>query len=159
MPRIDASKLNLEETVVQVSRVSKVVKGGRRFSIRALVVVGESQPAAVHAVAHALNAALGSVGTTVEYTDSVEVDPVDQSASLRELVANMHAGDVALLIILDGNPAYTAPADVPFTAGLNHVETRVHLGFLEDETSAVCNWHIQPITVKSQPSTNRPAWI
>jgi len=38
MAKIDASKLNLEETVVQVSRVSKVVKGGRRFSIRALVV-------------------------------------------------------------------------------------------------------------------------
>ncbi len=41
MARIDASKLNLEETVVQVSRVSKVVKGGRNFSIRALVVVGD----------------------------------------------------------------------------------------------------------------------
>ena len=41
MPRIDASKLNLEETVVQVRRVSKVVKGGRRFSIRAIVVVGD----------------------------------------------------------------------------------------------------------------------
>jgi small subunit ribosomal protein S5 len=41
MARIDASKFNLEETVVQVSRVSKVVQGGRRFSIRALVVVGD----------------------------------------------------------------------------------------------------------------------
>jgi small subunit ribosomal protein S5 len=41
MARIDASKLNLEETVVEVSRVSKVVQGGRNFSIRALVVVGD----------------------------------------------------------------------------------------------------------------------
>lgn len=41
MPRIDPNRLNLEETVVQVARVSKVVKGGRRFSYRALVVIGD----------------------------------------------------------------------------------------------------------------------
>ena len=41
MPRIDANRLNLEETVVQVRRVSKVVRGGRRFSYSALVVVGD----------------------------------------------------------------------------------------------------------------------
>ena len=107
-----------------------------------LVVAGEGQPPAVHALAHAMNDALGNVGQTVVYTDPVEAEPVDQLESLRELTADMSAGKVDVLIILGGNPAYTAPADIPFAQAMDKVGLRVHLSLYDDETSERCHWQI-----------------
>jgi MoCo/4Fe-4S cofactor protein with predicted Tat translocation signal len=107
-----------------------------------LVVAGDQQPPMVHALAHAMNQALGNVGNTVIYTDPVDANPVDHTASLRDLVQEMDAGRVEVLIIIGGNPAFTAPADVNFTPHLAKVKLRMHLSLFEDETSALCHWHI-----------------
>src|SRR5262249_28132186 len=68
--------------------------------------------------------------------------PVDQLASLGALVEDMTAGRVELLLILGGNPAYTAPADVDLATSLAKVPFSVHLGLYNDETSVLCQWHI-----------------
>jgi molybdopterin-containing oxidoreductase family iron-sulfur binding subunit len=109
---------------------------------RSLVVAGDHQPATVHALAHAMNAALGNAGQTVVYTQPVEAEPVDQLASLRDLVADMNGGKVDVLLIVGGNPVYTSPADLKFADALNKVQLRAHLSLYDDETSALCHWQI-----------------
>ncbi len=109
---------------------------------RSVVVAGPHQPAAVHALVRAMNEALGNVGTTVTYTAPVTVTPADGVASLSALVADMNGGKVDVLVILGGNPVFTAPADVDFRAALSKVATRIHLGLYYDETAELCDWHV-----------------
>jgi molybdopterin-containing oxidoreductase family iron-sulfur binding subunit len=122
--------------------IAAVVRDLQRHRGSSLVVAGETQPPAVHALAHAMNVALGNVGNTVIYTDPVEARPVEQFQSLRELVREMEAGQVEMLVILGGNPAFSAPADLPFAMHLSKVKFRAHLSLYEDETSALCDWHV-----------------
>jgi molybdopterin-containing oxidoreductase family iron-sulfur binding subunit len=109
---------------------------------QSVVIPGDGQPPIVHALAHAINDALGNVGTTVAYTQTAESQPTDQLAGLRDLVGEMNAGTVEFLLVLGGNPVYTAPADLDFAAAMQKVPMRAHLSLYEDETSALCQWHI-----------------
>jgi len=109
---------------------------------RSVVVAGPQQPAAVHALARAMNEALGNVGATVTYTAPVTATPADGAASLATLVGEMNAGKVDVLVILGGNPVFTAPADIDFTGALAKVSTRIHLGLYFDETAELCDWHV-----------------
>ena len=122
---------------------------------RSVVIAGDHQPAEVHALVHAVNQSLGNVGKTVFHTQSVEAEPVDQLASIRDLVADMNAGKVDLLIILSGNPVFTAPADLQFAAALDKVQLRVRLGLHDDETSALCHWQIPEAHFLEQWSDGR----
>jgi MoCo/4Fe-4S cofactor protein with predicted Tat translocation signal len=109
-----------------------------------LIIAGDHLSPEAHALAHGFNEFLGNVGKTVFYTDPVDANPVNQTESLKELVADMNAGKVDLLIILGGNPAYDAPADLNFAEALksDKVPLRVHLGLYNDETAELCQWHV-----------------
>jgi MoCo/4Fe-4S cofactor protein with predicted Tat translocation signal len=109
-----------------------------------VVIAGDHQPPAVHAIAHLINQTLGNVGKTVFYTDPVDANPVNQAESLKDLAAGIGAGKVDLLVILGGNPAYDAPADLDFASLLKNgkIPLRVHLGLYQNETAELCQWHI-----------------
>ncbi len=127
------------EHLTWIEAVAKDLNQHRGSSI---VIAGNSQPPVVHALAHAMNQALGNVGNTVVYTDPVEANPVDGNASLRDLVGDMNSGKVEVLLILSGNPVYNAPADLDFAGAIRKVPLRVHLSLYKDETSELCQWHI-----------------
>lgn len=99
----------------------------------ALVVAGYAQPIEVHLLANAINAAVGAVGTTVELIPSFEPKA---DGGIEECVAALKAG-LDTLVILGGNPAYNAPADVDFAAAATGAGTIYRLGYYEDETSAL----------------------
>ena len=86
----------------------------------------------------------GNVGTTVFYTDPVDANPINQTESLKELVADMRGGKVDVLVILGGNPAYDAPADFGFADALKNggIPVRIHHGLYQDETAELCQWHV-----------------
>jgi len=122
--------------------VAALVRDLQKNRGASIVVAGEEQPPAVHAIAMAINQALGNIGSTITITDPVEVAPVDQLDSLKQLVADMNAGAVKTLIMLGGNPVYDAPGDVAFVTALDKVPLRAHLSPYYDETSMHVHWHI-----------------
>ena len=46
------------------------------------------------------------------------------------------------LVILGGNPVYTAPADLDWAETQRKAKTVVRLGYYEDETCPLCDWHL-----------------
>jgi molybdopterin-containing oxidoreductase family iron-sulfur binding subunit len=106
-----------------------------------VIVPGEHQTPAVHALAHAINDRLGNIGQTVTFTQPVNVRPEDPVRSLKELCDDIDAGKVQVLLILGGNPVFTAPADFEFEKRIQKVPLRIRLGLYDDETSRQCQWH------------------
>src|SRR5665213_445464 len=116
----------------------------------AVVVAADHHSPALQALAFAMNQALGSIGKAVRYIEPVEKQG---AGTIESLASNMAAGKVETLLIVGGNPAYDAPADVQFQnvlrklsnardAAGNSANFTAHLASHKDETSFECQWHI-----------------
>ena len=105
---------------------------------RSLILAGANQPPLVHALAHLLNGELGNLGETIVLRER----PVEQNASLFALTQAIGEGSVETLVIVGGNPAYDAPADMDFDKLLPRVPHTIRLSTYADETSAVSLWQL-----------------
>ena len=105
---------------------------------RAVILAGRRQPPLVHALVHAMNTTLGNLGKTVELRNVSR--PV--AGTLAELAEAAGKGQVETLVILGGNPAYDAPADIDFAPLIKRVKTTIRLGLYADETSRQATWHL-----------------
>ena len=105
---------------------------------KGIVLAGESQPPEVHALVHQLNQSLGNNGKTIKFTkhgsDSNSLD------SLKAVCEGISDGSIETLVIVGGNPVYSAPIDYDFAGKLTAVKNSIHLSMYRNETSLKCNW-------------------
>jgi molybdopterin-containing oxidoreductase family iron-sulfur binding subunit len=119
-----------------------VARDLRAHAGASLVVVGDGQPAAVHAFAHAMNELLGNAGRTVTYGPSPVHDAGGRSHDPRGLVQAIDAGEVGALVMVGTDPAYTAPADLGLAARIARVPVTAHVGLYENATARLSRWRV-----------------
>ncbi|MFI4881121.1 MAG: TAT-variant-translocated molybdopterin oxidoreductase, partial [Phycisphaerales bacterium JB064] len=107
-----------------------------------IVLVGASLPVGVHALAHAMNAALGAVGPVVRYRPMPADIASNGHAGLVALGNAIDAGQVSTLVCLNTNPVYDAPAEAKFAERFAKVPMRITLSVHDTETAAASTWRL-----------------
>jgi MoCo/4Fe-4S cofactor protein with predicted Tat translocation signal len=118
--------------------VSALAKDLMAHRGKSLILAGMRQPADVHAMVYSLNQALDNASNAISYL------PLEMPAfqDLSQLVSDLNDGSVETLVMLGGNPVYTAPVDLEFGEAMMKAKNRVHLSDADDATSRKCTWHI-----------------
>ncbi|MEM8873961.1 MAG: TAT-variant-translocated molybdopterin oxidoreductase [Planctomycetota bacterium] len=122
--------------------VKSAAKDLKAAGARGVVTAGAHLPVDVQAACMALNAKIGSVGTTITLLYVPEDALPPSPEEIVELAGKLSAGEINGLVILGGNPAYDAPAELAFRDLLISVPFTAHLSQDDNETSGVCKWHL-----------------
>ncbi len=131
----------LEEDEVQ-SFLRTLARDLLASSGESVIVAGYRQPRHVHDLVARINDLLGNAGQTVLYYRDPDEGRPSHIEDITRLAGAISGGEVDTLVMLGGNPAYTAPADLGFAELLGQVSTSIHLSEYDDETSAACTWHV-----------------
>jgi molybdopterin-containing oxidoreductase family iron-sulfur binding subunit len=129
-------------TEEQTAYLNAAVKDLKASAGKCVAIPGEQAAPGVHLAAIAINQALGNVGKTVVYTETVNPMPTVQIDEMKQLVDDLNAGKVDWLVMFDTNPIYSAPVDLNFEKAMGRAKTVAYLSPYLDETAQICDWHI-----------------
>ncbi len=124
-----------------VAALARDLAGNKGASV---IITGERQPAAVHALAHAINAALGGLNSTftVSQPEGAATARVSMHEQLSGLVGALNAGEIDTLVVFDQNPVYAAAGGTKLADAFGKAKTSVHIGVLPEETGLKATWHL-----------------
>ncbi|MGE9295264.1 MAG: TAT-variant-translocated molybdopterin oxidoreductase [Puniceicoccales bacterium] len=100
-----------------------------------LVVAGPHLPEEVHVLTFVINGLLEADGHTIKYIEQ----PATEKAGIVEVAELLNGGSVETLVILGGNPAYDAPADLNFADAIGKAKRVLRHGYYDDETSELAD--------------------
>jgi MoCo/4Fe-4S cofactor protein with predicted Tat translocation signal len=129
-------------TAEQTKFLNALARDLKASAGKSVVIPGLYHDPSMAALAVAMNQALGNVGKTVSLSGDSGATPSDQLADMKTLVADLNAGKVDWLIMLNSNPVYDAPADLEFKTALGNAKVSAHLGSHVDETGLEAIWHV-----------------
>ena len=136
-----ASAPSYSWTAEQTKYLNALAKDLKANAGKSVVIPGLYQDPSVAVMAMAINSALGNVGKTVMGSEAT-ASGIDQIADFKALVADLNAGKVDWMIMLNSNPVYDAPADFDFKTAMGKAKMTVHLGSHVDETGLEAIWHL-----------------
>ncbi|TVQ65098.1 MAG: 4Fe-4S dicluster domain-containing protein [Balneolaceae bacterium] len=107
-----------------------------------VISASREHSAELHAVVAVLNHALGNSGNTVTYHRIPHNTDRNEREAFISAVEELRNGTYDTVVLVGTNIRQTAPADLAFEEALSRAQSTIHLSEYADETSAICNWHV-----------------